>query len=226
MGQKMAQGEGLTSRQKEFLAVVLETPYILKKFYLSGGTVLSSWYLHHRESFDLDFFSEEEEVNSDHLIKWITGIKDKLDIVDVAHEQQLGFNFFNLTYSNGDKLKIDFSYFPSPRIEKGISWNGLEIDSLYDIAVNKFHTIATSPRGRDYFDLYLILKQENYPIEKLRQDAAIKHGVRPGTIQVAKQLLRSSEFTDTPKILVLFDKNEMNKFFSNLAKSLESGIFK
>lgn len=226
MGQKMAQGEGLTSRQKEFLAVVLQTPYILKKFYLSGGTALSSWYLHHRESFDLDFFSEKEEVNSDYLIKWLASQKDKLDTGDIAHEQQFGFNFFNLTYKNGGKLKVDFSYFPSERIEKGIVWNGLEIDSLYDIAVNKFHTIATSPRGRDYVDLYLILKQENYPMDQLRKDAAIKHGVRPGTIQVAKQLLRGSEFTDTPKILVPINKEEMDKFFSDLAKSLEDGIFK
>ncbi|OGH18431.1 MAG: hypothetical protein A2868_00585 [Candidatus Levybacteria bacterium RIFCSPHIGHO2_01_FULL_40_15b] len=226
MGQKVAQGEGLTHRQEEFLAVVLQTPYILKKFYLSGGTALSCWYLHHRDSFDLDFFSEQEEVNSAYLIKWIASLKDKLGVVDIIHEVQFGFNFFNLTYSNGDKLKVDFSYFPSERIEKGIVWKGLEIDSLYDIAVNKFHTIATSPRGRDYVDLYFILKQEDYPIEQLINDAAIKHGVRQGTMQVAKQLLKSSEFTDISKILVPFNKDEMNKFFSDLAKSLEVDIFK
>ena len=226
MGQKVAQGEGLTPRQEEFLDVVLQTPYILKKFYLSGGTALNSWYLHHRESFDLDFFSGNKEVNSAYLIKWLTSLKDKLGIVDIIHEEQFGFNFFNLTYKNGDKLKVDFSYFPSERIQKCILWKGLQIDSLYDIAVNKFHTIATSPRGRDYVDLYLILKQESYPIEQLIKDAAIKHGVRQGTIQVAKQLLKSSEFSDTPKISVSFNKDEMNKFFSDLAKSLEGGIFK
>ena len=117
MGQKVAQGKGLTPRQKEFLAVVLQTPYILKKFYLGGGTALSCWYLHHRKSFDLDFFSEKEEVNSAYLIKWLTSVKEKLEISDIIHEEQFGFNFFTLTYTNGDKLKIDFSYFPSERIE-------------------------------------------------------------------------------------------------------------
>ena len=222
----MAQGEGLTPRQKEFLDVVLQTPYILRKFYLSGGTALSSWYLHHRESFDLDFFSEQEEVNSAYMIRWLTGLKDKLIITDITHEEQFGFNFFNLTYSNGDKLKVDFSYFPSERINKSIVYKGLQVDSVYDIAVNKFHTIAISPRGRDYVDLYLILKQENYPIEQLMKDAAVKHGIRQGTLQVAKQFLRSSEFTDSPKMLISLDKKEMDKFFSDLAKSLESGIFK
>ena len=226
MGQKVADGEGLTNRQKEFLAVVLKTPYILKKFYLGGGTALSSWYLHHRESFDLDFFSEKEEVNSGYLIKWLVSLKEKLDISDIVHEEQFGFNFFTLTYTNDDKLKVDFCYFPSERIRKGKTWEGLQIDSMYDIAVNKFHTIATSPRGRDYVDLYLILKQENYSLNQLMKDAAIKHGIRQDVIHVARQFLRSIEFTDSPKMLIPFDKEEMNNLFSQLAKSLEGDIFK
>lgn len=221
----MAQGEGLTRRQKEFLAVVLQTPYILKKFYLSGGTALSSWYLHHRESFDLDFFSEQE-VNSAYLNKWLASQKVKLDITNITHEEQFGFNFFTLEYKNGDKLKVDFSYFPSERIQPEIVWNGLQIDSMYDIAVNKFHTIVTSPRGRDYVDLYLILKKEDWPIEKLRKDAAIKHGIRQETLHVGRQLLRSVEFSDLPEMLIPFDRKKMDEFFIKLAKSLEADIFK
>lgn len=226
MGHKMAQGTGLTGRQEEFLAVVLQTPYILKKFYLGGGTALSSWYLHHRESFDLDFFSESEEVNASYISKWLAGLKEKLGISDIVHEEQFGFNFFNLTYTNGDKLKVDFSYFPSERMHKGLVWKGLQIDSIYDIAVNKFQTIVTSPRGRDYVDLYFILKQENYPLDQIMKDSAIKHGIRHDAIHVAKQLLLSVEFTDSPKMLVPFDKKEIDEFFSTLAKSLESEIFK
>lgn len=226
MGQKLAQGTGLTSRQEEFLAVVLQTPYILKKFYLGGGTALSSWYLHHRESFDLDFFSESEEVNASYISKWLAGLKGKLGISDIVHEEQFGFNFFNLTYINGDKLKIDFSYFPSERIQKGLVWKGLQIDSMYDIAVNKFQTIVTSPRGRDYVDLYFILKQKNYPLNQIMKDAAIKHGSRQDMLHVAKQFLRSVEFTDTPKLLLPFDKKGMDNLFEQLAKSLESEVFK
>jgi len=216
----------LTTKQELLLQLFSANSDIQQYFYLSGGTALSSWYLHHRESFDLDFFSEQEEVNSAYMIRWLTGLKDKLIITDITHEEQFGFNFFNLTYSNGDKLKVDFSYFPSERINKSIVYKGLQVDSLYDIAVNKFHTIAISPRGRDYVDLYLILKQENYPIEQLMNDAAVKHGIRQGTLQVAKQFLRSSEFTDSPKMLISLDKKEMDKFFLELAKSLNNEIFK
>ena len=193
---------------------------------MSGGTALSSWYLHHRESFDLDFFSEKEEVNANYLIRWLTDQKNKLEIADMTHEEQFGFNFFNLKYANGDKLKVDFSYFPSERIEKRLVWNGLQIDSLYDIAVNKFNTIATTPRGRDYVDLYLILKENDWTLKQLMEDSAINHGIRQDTLHVARQLLRSVEFTDSPKILIPFDRKDMNNFFLNLAKSLKKDIFK
>lgn len=225
MGKKMAQGKGLAPRQKQLLAVVLQTPYILQKFYLSGGTALSCWYLHHRESYDLDFFSEQE-VNSTYIIRWFTNNKKILNIDTITHEEQLGFHFFILTFENGDKLKVDFSYFPSERIEKGIVWQGLQIDSLYDIAVNKLNTIGSNPRGRDYIDLYLILQKENWAIEKIRQDAAIKHGVHIDTIHLARQFLRVVEFTDLPKMLVPFDQKDMEDFFLNLAKSLKKEIFK
>src|SRR3989344_8358243 len=134
MGQKVAQGEGLTHRQEEFLAVVLQTPYILKRFYLSGGTALACWYLHHRESYDLDFFSKHE-VNSSYISRWLMSNKNTLNISQISHEALFGFNFFNLTFNNNETLKVDFSYFPSERIEKEITWKGLTIDSLYDLAV-------------------------------------------------------------------------------------------
>lgn len=72
----------------------------------------------------------------------------------------------------------------------------------------------------------MILKQEDWSIEKLRKDAAIKHGVRQETLHVARQLLRSVEFSDSPKMLIPFDRKAMDEFFTKLAKSLESGIFK
>lgn len=221
----MAPGAGLTPRQKQFLAVVLQTPYILKNFYLTGGTALSSWYLHHRESLDLDLFSQKY-VNSMYISRWFTSIKEKLDIAKITHEEQLGFNFFYLTFNNGDLLKVDFSYFPSERIENGPNWNGLDIDSLYDIAVNKLHTIGTSPRGRDYVDLYMILQKNNWTIEKIRKDAAIKHGIHIDSIHLARQFLRIVEFEDMPKMLMPFNRQDMDEYFQKLAKDIEKEIFR
>ncbi|MEW5692252.1 MAG: nucleotidyl transferase AbiEii/AbiGii toxin family protein [Candidatus Hydrogenedentota bacterium] len=38
--------------------------FFTQKFYLTGGTALSEFYLKHRISEDLDFFCENEEVNA------------------------------------------------------------------------------------------------------------------------------------------------------------------
>ena len=78
MAQKMAQGTGLSLRQKQFLGVVLRQPYILDNFYLSGGTALSSWYLHHRESYDLDFFTQRP-FDGERIAIWVKNHQEILD---------------------------------------------------------------------------------------------------------------------------------------------------
>lgn len=224
MGQKMAPGTGLTPRQKQFLAVVLQEPYILKRFYLTGGTALACWYLHHRESQDIDLFSERE-VNASHINKWFLVNKKTIGFISLTHKEELGFNLFDLKFPDGPSLRVDFNYYPSERIEKGLNWHGLEIDSLYDIAVNKLNTITMNPRGRDYIDLYFILREKQWSLRRLRQDAGIKFGIHSEVTYLAKQFLRVSEFTDFPKMLIHFDKKEMEDFFLGLAKSLEKEIF-
>ncbi len=226
MGKTLAQGAGLTTRQKKFLAVVLQTPYVLERFYLTGGTALSCWYLHHRESLDLDFFTEKNEVNATWINRWLQKNQGALDYKTISHSEQFGFHFYSLAFDKGESLKIDFSYFPSNRIERGIIWKGLYIDSLYDIAVNKFQTITSFPRAKDYVDLYFILKENRWKVDKLRLEAAVKHGIRSNITLIAKNFLRVVEFEDYPKMLVPFDQTEMVEFFLQLAKSLEKEIFK
>ncbi len=93
MGKSVAPGTGLTARQKQFLAVVLEEAHILEHFYLTGGTALSSWYLHHRESYDLDFFSDEI-LDKDRLTHWLTEHKTVIGFNSARIEDDFGFLMF------------------------------------------------------------------------------------------------------------------------------------
>jgi len=61
----------LTKDQQAFLYLVSQNEYMVKRFYFTGGTALSEYYLHHRYSDDLDFFSEEE-VETDVLFPLLT----------------------------------------------------------------------------------------------------------------------------------------------------------
>ena len=225
MEQKMETGTGLSLRQKQFLDLVLEEKSILQNFYLSGGTALSSWYLHHRDSYDLDFFSERR-FDGNRITDWIKQNQEKLDYQGVSVDDDFGFYTYFFRYPDNSRFKVDFNHYSVNRLEKGINWQGLEIDSLYDIAVNKVHTIRTNPRERDYVDLYFILKEKDWTIDKLLSDADRKFRVTAGSLQLAKNFLKVSEITDPPKMLVPFNQKAMEKFFIDLAKSLKKEIFK
>ena len=49
-----------TNRQLAFLKAVAGNKFLADNFYLTGGTALAVFYLKHRYSEDLDFFSEKE----------------------------------------------------------------------------------------------------------------------------------------------------------------------
>lgn len=131
-----------------------------------------------------------------------------------------------MVFKDKQELKVDFNYYPLPRIAKGKKFKQLDIDSLYDIAANKVHTIFMKPRSRDYVDLYFILKQDNFSLDKLILDAKAKFDWHIDKMNLASQFARVVDFqNDFPKVLVPFDKNKMEDFFLKLAKSLESEIF-
>lgn len=226
MEQKMAKGAGLTPQQKQFLDIAISDKYFLDTFYLSGGTSLSSWYLHHRESNDLDFFSLKP-FEYDRIIRWFHQNKQKIGYKYDRFDEDYGFLAVSLRFPDDTFLLIDFHFYSRTKLIRGILWQGLEIDSLYDITVNKIDTLASNPRTRDFVDIYFILKQKDSPtLQKIILDVEKKFPEKIDTLDLAKNFAKASEYTDYPKMLVPFDPQEMNKFFENLAIQLKPKIFK
>lgn len=224
MAKTLEEGAGLNLQQKQFLAVVLEEPYILANFYLSGGTALSSWYLHHRESYDLDFFTENR-FDSDRITNWIKNNQDKIDYQWMGVDEGWQFYSYLFRFPNNSRLKVDFGRYASARIQKGIIWKGLTIDSLLDIAVNKAHLFTVAPRERDYIDLYFIMKHTGWQLSKLLRHARKKFEIDFNPVQVTKNLLKAGEISDVPTMLVPFHRKDMELFFLDLASSLKKDIF-
>ncbi|MEK7065658.1 MAG: nucleotidyl transferase AbiEii/AbiGii toxin family protein [Patescibacteria group bacterium] len=225
MGQKMEESSGLTPQQKQLLDLALRESYFLETFYLSGGTALSSWYLHHRESEDLDFFSLTP-FDYDKITRWFRENQQDIGYTYSHFDEDYGFLTVNLHYPNNKFLKIDFNHYSRKKLSPGIRWKGLEIDSLRDIAVNKLYTVATQPRTRDYIDLFAILKSVSWSLDNLISDTTKKFREKVDKLQLAKNFLKVSEYTDFPKMLVPIDNNAMEKFYEDLAKQLKSKILK
>lgn len=169
---KQLQPKKLESIQLTVLKLIADSS-LSSMFYLSGGTTLSAFYLHHRFSEDLDFFSETE---FDPTIVTTFFKSQKTTIQYHSLDIQNSFNRFLvfLHLPLNKVLKTEFTYYPFPRIEREYQYHQLEIDSLVDIGTNKLFTIAQKPRSRDFIDLYYILKSAKFTLPDLYRHAKIK----------------------------------------------------
>ena len=153
-------------------------------------------------------------------------MKKKLALIKIDYRKFLGLHSFYLFFNKDNFLKIDFNYYPFSRIEKGTKYKNISVDSLYDIAVNKVHTMSMQPRARDFIDIYFIVKEKNYPFNKLLMDAKAKFDWHIDPIQLGTQLIKATKLKDYPKMLKKIDHKEWQEFFLNEAKKLKKEIFK
>lgn len=216
----------LTSKQLDFLELVSKDEQITKRFYFTGGTALAEFYLQHRLSEDIDLFTDKEEVNQTLVDAFLKKASLKLSIVKIEKSQFLGLVNYYLTFKDREKLKVDFNYYPFTRFNKGTKFKNLSVDSIYDIAVNKVQTMFTRTRSRDFVDLYFIIQSFNYSLDQLIRDSKAKFDWHIDKVTLASQFVKVKEINDLPTMLVPFNQKDMEKFFLELAKSLESGIFK
>lgn len=213
----------LSENQKKLLSLLADERSISSVFYLTGGTALAEFYLKHRLSEDLDFFSEEEfEPAAISVV--LKKIQPKANILRIRHEQSFNRNLFFLELQN-DLIKTEFTYFPFTRIEKKNKIGDMFIDSLIDIAVNKLFTIYQKPRSRDFIDLYLILKKEKkWTIADLVKKATIKFDHYIDPIQLGAQFVKSTELKDYPTLITELKETDWQDFFMTEAKNLSSQI--
>lgn len=208
------------------MELVSKEKQITSRFYFTGGTALAEFYLQHRLSEDIDLFTEKEEVNQPLVEAFLKKISPKFSVIEIKKSQFLGLFSYILVFQDKEQLKVDFNYYPFPRINKGKKFENLDIDSLYDIAVNKVHTMFMRTRGRDFVDLYFIMQSFDYSLDQLIKDAKAKFDWHIDKVTLASQFVKVKEISDLPTILVPFDQKKMEKFFLSLAKSLEDDIFK
>jgi predicted nucleotidyltransferase component of viral defense system len=212
----------LSDNQKKILSLLAKEKIISDNFYLSGGTALAEFYLNHRLSEDLDFFSEKE-FNVETISAIFKKIQKAAGIKSVKYEQSFNRNLFFLELEN-DSIKTEFTYFPFSRIEIGKNNIGnLKIDSLLDIAVNKVFTIYQKPRSRDFIDLYLILKMKSeWDLNELVKKAQIKFDNYLDPLQLSAQFVKADILKDYPKMILEIPEDKWQEFFMAEAKKLSA----
>ena len=212
----------LGDNQTKILEAISNDNEICRNFYLTGGTALAEYYLRHRLSEDLDFFSEKEfEIQAINV--FFAKNKKLLEIKKVDIQRSFNRNLIFL-YLKDDVIKTEFTYFPFPRIEKKIKRNKLFVDSLEDIAVNKLFTIYQKPRSRDFIDLYLIMKKTGWKINDLVKKAKVKFDWHIDYLQLGTQFTKAENVSDYSKMIKNVSKKDWINFFIKEANKLKGKI--
>lgn len=220
----------LTPTQKQLLILLSREPNFTSNFYFTGGTALAEYYLNHRYSEDLDFFSERT-IDTLWLTTLANKIKQELGADKIDIEQSFNRNLVFFTFSK-EVLKTEFTYFPFVNIEKPrvlankSAPNKIEIDSLIDLAVNKFFTIYQNPQARHFIDLYLITKSGKIKWEQLAKLSRVKFDTVIDPIQLGSQLVAAQYLKDIPRMIIKLKNEEWRNYFLRRAKELKKKIEK
>lgn len=214
----MGEISNLTKEQKIILDEVRQIPFFKDQFYFTGGTALSSAYLNHRHSEDLDFFTEKK-FNEQIIFTLMTDLSKKHNFSFQSRFVEVVY-IFNLTFPDKTELKVDFSYYPYKRIKKDQLINEITIDSLTDIAVNKLLTITQRTDVKDFVDLYFLL--QTFAIWDLIEGVKIKFGLKLEPFLLSADFLKAENFDYLPKMIKPLSLEELKSFFRQKAKELAS----
>ena len=218
----MMRDDILTTRQTAWLKEIGSRAEFRNAFYLTGGTPLAAFYLGHRYSEDLDFFSERE-VDIAALNVFFDRSKKKFRVEKIDFQQSFNRNLFFLHFPD-EVLKMEFTYFPFSRIEEGINRFDMSVDSLLDIAVNKLFTIYQRSKARDYIDLFLICKQEKFKLTNLVKQARMKFDGYIDPIQLGAQFVKAETAEDFPRMIIDIPAQQWRGFFIEEAKRLKDEV--
>lgn len=210
--------EILTSLQRDFLQSFFQT-YLGEKFFLGAGTALAAFYLKHRRSEDLDLFTLDQDLNFDEVNAEINKIGRRLNLTLTHHISTPTFLQFIFETAQGESLKIDIIREIPVHFGEVRNFDGIKVDSLENIAVSKLLSIYGRFDGKDFVDLYFLLKEKGFDFDTLLDYAKKKY---PGLnkLYLAGNIADVQLLPALPEMLKPFKKEELVGFFQNLGQKL------
>ena len=131
---------------------------------------------------------------------------------------------YELALPKKHKLKIDFVHYEFDHLHAPNNLNGLLVDSIEDIAVNKLLTISQRTASKDYVDLYFILKK--YTLWDLRLGVERKFRMEMESLYLASLLKKVDLLETLPVMKKKLTLEILKKFFLAQATSLAAPMLK
>ena len=212
----------LTPLQRRVLTAIGQT-WLKDSFYLTGGTALAAFYLEHRYSVDLDFFTADPTAVT-RVPPEMQKIAEQLKL-EIIFTRTLGtFLECFLRSPEGERVEMDFAQDTPYRLEPthlDDSYN-INVDSLTDIACNKLSALFDRAEPKDFVDVYFLC-QETFSFEPLVALARQKHvGLDDYWLAVALRRVEKVEFL--PRMIKPLVVEDLRCFFLDEARRLMDDI--
>lgn len=217
----MLNGKGLlTPLQRDFCTLFAGLPD-QAQFYLTGGTALTEFYLGHRLSFDLDFFTAEQPLigPTAYQLEALSGQAG----LHIAVVRRFAAYVEFLVSRGDDTLKVDLALDSPFRFAAPVlSTYGVWVNPWEDLRVDKLLAYYGRGEPRDAVDLYFILRET--PLDLLLAQAAQKDPGFDG-YWLAVALNRAATFPDElarwpVKLLLPLEPAALKQQFQALALDL------
>jgi hypothetical protein len=184
-----------------------------QRFFLTGGSALSLFYLDHRLSYDLDLFTSEEVEGKELqnlVMRVAAGIGADCQILQTMPD----FHRFSIIRGE-DRELVDVVVDRAPQLDKEkTSFDGIRVDTIREIIANKLATILSRSEIKDVVDLYF-LEQAGHDILAAIPDAKRKDGGwDPAVVSMLLDGLVSNELP--PWLLRSLTPEDLNAFIHRL----------
>ncbi len=214
----MAREGVITEFHSDLLKAVGRSP-LKELFYLSGGTALAEFYLGHRYSEDLDFFTSIEM----HLPKLPEILTEISKSVFAEIEIQRSFEHFAKAFftRDNDTIATDWVCDTPFRLGKTLFDEelGIHYDDIDDIGANKISALFDRADIKDFVDLFF-LDKEGYSFGNLFEKANEKH-VGLDRLWMVYALEQINHKEKLPRMIKPVSIEELRDHFLKIAKELE-----
>lgn len=210
--------EILTEFQKRILLAISEST-LREKFFLTGGTALSAFYLQHRFSEDLDFFTEiPDEVSR--IVPDLERICQNLNAQIEINRRYKTFLNCTLISDKSEYIKIDFAQDTPFRLQPVVfnEKHGIFVDNPLDIACNKFSALFDRAETKDFVDIYWIHKTL-FSFDEIYENAKKKH-VGLDDYWLAVSLQKVNQVEEVPRMILPLTIEELKNFFNDRIKKI------
>lgn len=207
----------LTPLQRQAMDALFAEEAFRRTFYLTGGTALAAFYLFHRYSDDLDFFTNEADMAF--LWPMLQALQPTLRFT----VENRAPRFIRLRWA--DELRLDFVQDVPFRVGVPVAHGAWQVDSLENITVNKITAIQGRLDAKDYVDLYFLLKQKDAAAEILRLLEAAQQKDASIDPFVWSRIIGDVETLRTlPRMITTVTLDELVAFYQSLRRRILAAL--